>query len=76
MRMDEMIDGWFTSSIAWDGADDDVTVLGLFREWECSVGECRLEKDDLLALYSPEEQNDDLTLIVARRRNASTRAEA
>jgi serine phosphatase RsbU (regulator of sigma subunit) len=97
------------------------TVLGLFREWECSVGECRLERDDLLALYtdgvteafdgageefgeerlvdalrrhrdrpsksllealldevrsfSPEEQNDDLTLIVARRR-ASRTAEA
>ncbi|HWW95187.1 MAG TPA: SpoIIE family protein phosphatase [Vicinamibacteria bacterium] len=28
------------------------TVLGLFREWECSVGECRLEADDLLALYT------------------------
>jgi serine phosphatase RsbU (regulator of sigma subunit)/catechol 2,3-dioxygenase-like lactoylglutathione lyase family enzyme len=92
------------------------TVLGLFREWECSVGECRLEPDDLLALYtdgvteafddsgeefgeqrlvhalhrhrgrppesllaslvsevrsfSPQEQHDDLTLIVARRRSA------
>jgi serine phosphatase RsbU (regulator of sigma subunit) len=90
------------------------TVLGLFRQWECSVGECRLERDDLLALYtdgvteafddagdefgedrlvdalrrhrdlpseslvaslvaevrsfSPHEQHDDLTLIVARRR--------
>ena len=90
------------------------TVLGLFREWECSVGECRLEPDDVLALYtdgvteafdgageefgeerlvdalrrhregstesllaslvdevrafSPHEQHDDLTLIVARRR--------
>jgi serine phosphatase RsbU (regulator of sigma subunit)/catechol 2,3-dioxygenase-like lactoylglutathione lyase family enzyme len=90
------------------------TVLGLFRQWECSVGECRLEPDDLLALYtdgvteafddagqefgeerlvralrkhrdrpsksvlaslvdevrsfSPHEQQDDLTLIVARRR--------
>src|SRR3989442_495106 len=92
------------------------TVLGLFRQWECSVGECRLEPDDLLALYtdgvteafddagqefgeqrlvdalrrhrdrppealvaslvdevrsfSPHEQHDDLTLIVARRRSA------
>src|SRR6266850_4883806 len=90
------------------------TVLGLFRQWECSVGECRLEPDDLLTLYtdgvteafddageefgeqrlvdalrrhrdrppesllssiveevhafSPHEQRDDLTLIVARRR--------
>ncbi len=93
------------------------TVLGLFRQWECTVGECRLEPDDLLALYtdgvteafddageefgeqrlvdalrrhrdrspealvaslveevrsfSPHEQHDDLTLIVARRRSAS-----
>jgi serine phosphatase RsbU (regulator of sigma subunit) len=93
------------------------TVLGLFRQWDCSVGECRLEPDDLLALYtdgvteafddageefgeerlveglrryrarspesllaslldevrsfSPREQHDDLTLIVARRRSAS-----
>jgi serine phosphatase RsbU (regulator of sigma subunit)/catechol 2,3-dioxygenase-like lactoylglutathione lyase family enzyme len=90
------------------------TVLGLFPQWECAVGECRLEPDDLLALYtdgltesfdeageefgedrlvdalrrhrerapeallaslvdevrafSPHEQQDDLTVIVARRR--------
>jgi serine phosphatase RsbU (regulator of sigma subunit)/catechol 2,3-dioxygenase-like lactoylglutathione lyase family enzyme len=103
-----------------DGALDRLeatsTVLGLFRQWECTVGECRLEPDDLLALYtdgvteafddvgeefgeqrlvdalrrhhdrspealvaslveevrsfSPHEQHDDLTLIVARRRSA------
>jgi serine phosphatase RsbU (regulator of sigma subunit)/catechol 2,3-dioxygenase-like lactoylglutathione lyase family enzyme len=97
------------------------TVLGLFQEWECSVGESRLGPDDLLALYtdgvteafddggaefgeerlvsalrrhreeppeallsrlvdevrsfSPHEQHDDLTLIVARRR-ASPRSAA
>jgi serine phosphatase RsbU (regulator of sigma subunit)/catechol 2,3-dioxygenase-like lactoylglutathione lyase family enzyme len=28
------------------------TVLGLFRQWECSVGESRLKADDLLALYT------------------------
>ena len=90
------------------------TVLGLFPQWECSVGESHLEPDDVLALYtdgvteafdgagvefgeerlveaihrhrarpteallaslvdevrafSPHEQHDDLTLIVARRR--------
>jgi serine phosphatase RsbU (regulator of sigma subunit) len=93
------------------------TVLGLFRQWECSVGECRLEPDDLLTLYtdgvteafddageefgeerlvdalrrhrdrppesllaslvdevhsfSPHEQNDDITLIVARCRSVA-----
>ncbi len=98
------------------------TVLGIFRQWECSVGECRLEPDDLLALYtdgvteafddageefgeqrlvdalrrhrdrppeslldcvvdevrsfSPHEQHDDLTLIVARRRGQARMATA
>ena len=97
------------------------TVLGLFPEWECSVGESHLGPDDLLALYtdgvteafdpageefgeqrlvdalrrhrdrppdlllsclvdevhsfSPHEQHDDLTLIVARRRSVSRTAE-
>ena len=95
------------------------TVLGLFRQWECSVGESHLAPDDLLALYtdgvteafddageefgeerlvdalrrhgdrtpesllsflvdevrsfSPHEQHDDLTLIVARRRGGGAR---
>jgi serine phosphatase RsbU (regulator of sigma subunit) len=90
------------------------TVLGLFEDWECSIGERRLEPGDLFALYtdgvteafddrgeefgearlleslerrrkqptrallddivadvrkwSPHEQNDDITLIVARCR--------
>jgi serine phosphatase RsbU (regulator of sigma subunit) len=98
------------------------TVLGLFREWECTVGESRLDPDDLLALYtdgvteafddageefgeerlvdalrrhcgrtpdallsclvdevrsfSPHEQQDDLTLIVARRRGEARTAVA
>jgi serine phosphatase RsbU (regulator of sigma subunit)/catechol 2,3-dioxygenase-like lactoylglutathione lyase family enzyme len=109
-----------------DGAVDRLaptsTVLGLFRDWECSIGECRLEPDDLLTLYtdgvteafdeageefgeqrlvdalhrhrnrapesllaslvdevrtfSPHEQHDDLTLIVARRRSAPRTATA
>jgi serine phosphatase RsbU (regulator of sigma subunit) len=98
------------------------TVLGLFPEWECAVGESRLGPDDVLALYtdglteafddageeygeerlvdalrrhracppqtllgslldevrsfSPHEQHDDRTLIVARRRAHAARAEA
>jgi serine phosphatase RsbU (regulator of sigma subunit) len=28
------------------------TVLGLFHEWECSIGECFLREGDLLALYT------------------------
>jgi serine phosphatase RsbU (regulator of sigma subunit) len=93
------------------------TVLGLFRDWDCALGESRLGPDDLLTLYtdgvteafdasgeefgedrlldalrrhrerapedllecvvdevrsfSPHEQRDDLTLIVARRRGSA-----
>jgi serine phosphatase RsbU (regulator of sigma subunit) len=89
------------------------TVLGIFKKWDCSVGESRLESGDLLALYtdgvtesvnqdfeefgevrlveslrrhrnqpphsvltsivedvrsfSPHEQHDDITLIIAKR---------
>jgi len=32
--------------------DSTCTVLGLFREWECTVGECRFGPGDLLALYT------------------------
>jgi serine phosphatase RsbU (regulator of sigma subunit) len=28
------------------------TVLGLFTEWDCSTGECRLSRGDILALYT------------------------
>jgi len=92
--------------------DSTSTVLGLFKEWDCSVGECRLSAGDTLAVYtdgitesfdeageefgeerliealvrnrglppnelvtsivadvqqfSPDEQHDDITLIIAR----------
>jgi serine phosphatase RsbU (regulator of sigma subunit) len=32
--------------------DSTCTVLGLFREWPCSIEECQLAPGDLLALYS------------------------
>src|SRR6266581_5731165 len=94
--------------------DSTATVLGVFREWDCSIGDCRLFPGDTLALYtdgitesynaaeeefgeqrliaalqrnrelssqslleaivdevrkfSPHEQHDDITLIVAKRR--------
>src|SRR6266536_1098739 len=43
--------------------DSTATVLGVFREWDCSIGECRLLPGDTLALYT-----DDITLIVAKCR--------
>jgi serine phosphatase RsbU (regulator of sigma subunit)/catechol 2,3-dioxygenase-like lactoylglutathione lyase family enzyme len=39
-----------------DGAlerlDSTCTVLGLFKEWDCAIGECRLLPGDTLALYT------------------------
>jgi serine phosphatase RsbU (regulator of sigma subunit)/catechol 2,3-dioxygenase-like lactoylglutathione lyase family enzyme len=32
--------------------DSNCTVLGLFREWDCSIGECRLLPGDSIALYT------------------------
>ena len=32
--------------------DSTGTVLGLFRQWDCSLGECRLAPGDRLALYT------------------------
>jgi phosphoserine phosphatase RsbU/P len=32
--------------------DSTCTVLGLFKEWDCSVAECRLLSNDILALYT------------------------
>jgi len=32
--------------------DSTCTVLGLFKEWDCSIGECHLRPGDMLALYS------------------------
>jgi serine phosphatase RsbU (regulator of sigma subunit)/catechol 2,3-dioxygenase-like lactoylglutathione lyase family enzyme len=96
--------------------DSTSTVLGLFKEWDCSVGECQLSEGDTLAVYtdgitesfnqaeeefgeqrlierlirnrelppdelvasivadvqqfSPDEQHDDITLIIARCNSA------
>jgi phosphoserine phosphatase RsbU/P len=32
--------------------DSTGTLLGLFKEWDCSIGECALNPGDLLALYT------------------------
>jgi serine phosphatase RsbU (regulator of sigma subunit)/catechol 2,3-dioxygenase-like lactoylglutathione lyase family enzyme len=34
------------------GLDATGTVLGIFRKWECEVGECQLAPGDILALYT------------------------
>ncbi len=35
-----------------DRLDSTATVLGLFKEWDCLVGECHLFAGDILALYT------------------------
>jgi serine phosphatase RsbU (regulator of sigma subunit)/catechol 2,3-dioxygenase-like lactoylglutathione lyase family enzyme len=54
------------------------TVLGVFKEWDCTIGECRLRAGDTLALYTDgitesydaeEEEFGEQRLIEALRRN-------
>jgi serine phosphatase RsbU (regulator of sigma subunit) len=110
----------FRSDDRLERLDSTTTVLGLFDEWDCSIGETQLACGDTLALYtdgitesfdeageefgegrlidalrryrglssqalltsvlnevrrfSPQEQHDDITLIVARCRKAEAAA--
>jgi serine phosphatase RsbU (regulator of sigma subunit) len=61
------------------------TVLGIFKDWDCEIGECQLRLGDTLALYtdgitesynSAEEQFGEQRLIEAlqRHREASSQA--
>ena len=54
------------------------TVLGVFREWDCTIGECQLRAGDTLALYTDgitesydaeKEEFGERRLIEALRRN-------
>src|SRR6266702_1648567 len=58
--------------------DSTATVLGVFREWDCSIGDCRLFPGDTLALYTDgitesynaaEEEFGEQRLIAALQRN-------
>ncbi len=58
--------------------DSTATVLGVFREWDCSIGECRLLPGDTLALYTDgitesynaaEEEFGEQRLIASLQRN-------
>jgi len=60
------------------------TVLGIFREWDCTIGECRLRAGDTLALYTDgitessdaeEEEFGEGRLIEALRRNSGLSSE-
>lgn len=65
--------------------DSTGTVLGLFREWDCSVEECALRPGDILALYTDgiteafdenEEEFGEERLIELLRRNREQPAQA
>jgi serine phosphatase RsbU (regulator of sigma subunit)/predicted enzyme related to lactoylglutathione lyase len=65
--------------------DSTCTVLGLFKEWDCVIQECRMSLGDTLALYTDgvtESVNDsgeefgDLRLVEALRRNRDQRPRA
>src|SRR5438105_234046 len=58
--------------------DSTSTVLGIFKEWDCSIGECQLHPGDTLALYTDgitesyncaEEEFGESRLIEALRRH-------
>jgi serine phosphatase RsbU (regulator of sigma subunit)/catechol 2,3-dioxygenase-like lactoylglutathione lyase family enzyme len=61
------------------------TVLGIFKDWDCEIGECQLRSGDTLALYtdgitetydSADEQFGEQRLIEALRRHGGSTAQA
>jgi serine phosphatase RsbU (regulator of sigma subunit)/catechol 2,3-dioxygenase-like lactoylglutathione lyase family enzyme len=67
-----------------DRLDATATVLGLFEEWDCAIGECRMAAGDTLALYTDgitesfnaaEEEFGQERLVAALRRHRALPAE-
>jgi serine phosphatase RsbU (regulator of sigma subunit) len=65
--------------------DSTSTVLGLFPEWDCSIGECQFSPGDVLAMYTDgiteslddaEEEFGDLRLIEVLQQNREQSAKA
>ena len=65
--------------------DSTSTVLGLFPEWDCSIGECQLSPGDVLAMYTDgiteslddaEEEFGELRLIEVLQQNRERSAKA
>src|SRR6266436_75010 len=66
------------SDNTFERLESTATVLGVFREWECTIGECRLRAGDTLALYTDgitesynaeDEEFGERRLMEALRRN-------
>jgi serine phosphatase RsbU (regulator of sigma subunit) len=65
--------------------DATATVLGIFKDWDCEIGECHLRPGDTLALYtdgitesynSDDEQFGEQRLIEALQRHRNTSSQA
>jgi serine phosphatase RsbU (regulator of sigma subunit) len=65
--------------------DATATVLGIFKEWDCEIGECQLHPGDTLALYtdgitetydSADEQFGEQRLIEALQRHRASSSQA
>ena len=65
--------------------DATATVLGIFKDWDCEIGECQLNPGDTLALYtdgitesynSADEQFGEQRLIEALRRHCDACSQA
>jgi serine phosphatase RsbU (regulator of sigma subunit) len=65
--------------------DATATVLGIFKEWDCEIGECQLRTGDTLALYtdgitesynSDDEQFGEQRLIEALQRHRGSSSQA
>jgi serine phosphatase RsbU (regulator of sigma subunit) len=65
--------------------DATATVLGIFKDWDCEIGECRLNPGDTLALYtdgitesynSADEQFGEQRLIEALQRHCEACSQA
>ena len=68
-----------------DRLDATATVLGIFKDWDCEIGECQLNPGDTFALYtdgitesynSADEQFGEQRLIEALRRHCNACSQA
>ena len=73
------------SDDTFDRLEATATVLGIFKDWDCEIGECRLRPGDTFALYtdgitesynSEDEQFGEERLITALRRHRESCSQA
>ncbi len=53
MPIADICQAWFCAPMErFEKLESNGTLLGLFQQWDCSLGECTLFAGDLLALYT------------------------